>query len=262
MDAILCDWGRMDLLAQSLSWLKSQYGPGCRFKNRLKMAEFLGLDEKGRVKLYKALQENKPSVPQSDTIFLWLDKLGVALSMPEDKAMPQTRDIEFINPKIVSVENGCPPPVSQDYIAAPLAEEAIAAGPGRIPQDAIRGWVVVWRHQGALRYKTDLVAVEIGKGQTSMEPNLHPGDIVLVDRADKDPYPDGKIMLVCDPDGGCAVKRVSSRSVDGDVELVFYSDNTQGNPPRVFRLNRDYGGNIGAALGGRVVWAWSDMTRK
>ena len=31
---------------------------------------------------------------------------------------------------------------------------------------------------------------------------------------------------------------------------------------RVFRLTRAYGGELSAAIGGRVVWAWSDMTRK
>jgi phage repressor protein C with HTH and peptisase S24 domain len=48
------------------------------------------------------------------------------------------------------------------------------------------------------------VAVSIGKGEVSMVPTLHPGDIVLVDRAEKAPDPPGKIMLVCEPDGGCA----------------------------------------------------------
>jgi len=203
--------------------------------------------------------------PRLDALGEVLDKLGVTFTPPVPsaaQASPQTRDIEFINPKIVGIENGAPPPVSQDYLAVPLAEEAIAAGPGLIPQDSLRGWVVVWRHHASIRYLNDLVAVEIGKGQTSMEPHLHPGDIVLIDKADRRPDVDGKIMLVCDPDGGCAVKRVSSRRVDGDTELIFYSDNTQGNPPRVFRLNKDYGGELNAAIGGRVVWAWSDMTRK
>lgn len=199
--------------------------------------------------------------PQLDKIGPVLDKLGIKLSCPsEDFAKP--RDLEFINPKIIGAENGAQPPVSQDYFAVPLAADPVAAGPGRIPQDEIRGWVIVWRHHDSVRFRTDLVAVEIGKGQTSMVPHLHPGDIVLVDKADRRPDVDGKIMLVCDPDGGCAVKRVSSRNVDGDIELVFYSDNAVGNPPRVFRLNRDYGGQLEAAIGGRVVWGWSDMTRK
>lgn len=199
--------------------------------------------------------------PQLDKIGPVLDRMGIKVSSPSDGSA-KPRDVEFINPKIVGIENGAPPPVGEDYLAVPLAEEAIAAGAGLMPQDALRGWVIVWRHHDSVRFRSDLVAVEIGKGQTSMQPHLHPGDIVLVDKADRRPDVDGKIMLVCDPDGGCAVKRVSSRRVDGDIELVFYSDNTQGNPPRVFRLNRDYGGELSAAIGGRVVWAWSDMTRK
>lgn len=192
-----------------------------------------------------------------------LEKLGARLVLPgEGVVKPQTRDIEFIKPKIIGIENGCPPPASEDYLAVPLALEAIAAGPGLIPQDELRGWVLVWRHHDSVRFRSNLVAVEIGKGQTSMEPHLHPGDIVLIDKEDRKPDVDGKIMLVCHPDGGCAVKRVSSRRVDGDVELVFYSDNTQGNPPSVYRLKRDYGDDLRAAIGGRVVWAWSDMTRK
>lgn len=219
-----------------------------------------------RATLYRVMggdKSRKPTLPGSDILCTWLEKQGARIVFEGDvQARPQTRDIEFIKPKLVGIENGAPPPVSEDYLAVPLAEEAIAAGPGLMPQDALRGWVIVWRHHDSVRFRTDLVAVEIGKGQTSMVPHLHPGDIVLVDKADRRPDVDGKIMLVCDPDGGCAVKRVSSRTVDGDVELVFYSDNAVGNPPRVFRLNRDYGGHLEAAIGGRVVWGWSDMTRK
>ncbi|OIO03138.1 MAG: hypothetical protein AUJ49_04885 [Desulfovibrionaceae bacterium CG1_02_65_16] len=222
----------------------------------------LGRIEGSRTLLYKTVGISgiPGKLPKSEVLLSWLEAMGAEIRFPE--LSPQTRDIEFIKPKIVGVENGAPPPESEDYLAVPLAAEAIAAGPGLIPQDEIRGWVVVWRHHGSIRYLTDLVAVEIGKGQTSMEPNLYPGDIVLVNRADRIPDVDGKIMLVCDPDGGCAIKRVSSSRIDGDTELVFYSDNTQGNPPRVFQLKRDYGGDLHAAIGGRVVWAWSDMTRK
>ena len=71
-------------------------------------------------------------------------------------------------------------------------------------------------------------------------------------------------MLVVEPghDGGAMVKRVSTQKVDGDVELIFYSDNAKEYPPSIYRLNRDYGGDIARAIVGRVLWAWSDMTRK
>jgi hypothetical protein len=203
-----------------------------------------------------------PQLPKTEMVFAWLEAMGAKIVWPEDVGGGRARDVCIINPKQVAVIEQVQPPESDDYMAVPLAEAPIAAGPGLLGEDAIRGWVIVWRHHDAIRFRTDLVAVEIGRGQTSMVPLLHPGDIVLVDRSERNPDPDGKIMLVCDPDGGCAIKRVSSRRIDGDTELVFYSDNAPGNPPQVNRLKRDFGGNLHAAIGGRVVWAWSDMTRK
>jgi hypothetical protein len=155
-------------------------------------------------------------------------------------------------------------PDSEDYIAVPLAESPVAAGPGLIPEDKIRGWVLVWKHQESVRWRSNLVAVEIGRGENSMVPTLHPGDIVLVDRNDKNLDPPGKIMLITEPgpDGGSAIKRVSTLRKDGDLELIFYSDNAREHPPRTYGLKRDYDTDITRAISGRVVWAWSDMTKK
>lgn len=222
-----------------------------------KVKDFLGAT---RTTLYAVIKHKQK--PSADKLFDWAEKFGASLHTPDNTARPATRDIEFIDPKIISAANGVQPPASRDYLAVPLAESPVAAGPGRVNEDQLRGWIIVWRHHESIRFRTDLVAVELGRGETSMTPTLHPGDIVLVDRAERTPDPDGKIMLTCDPDGGCAIKRVSTRKVDGDIELVFYSDNGKEFPPRVHRLARDYGGELAHAIGGRVVWAWSDMTRK
>lgn len=242
------------LYEKALAWLLAEIK---RLGGIDGVTDTLGVSRSSLYRISKGQQR-----PAADKLLAWVEKLGADLVFPGGGGLPQTRDIEFVTPKIIGIEHGTPPPASDDYFAVPLAEEAIAAGPGLIPQDALRGWIIVWRHHDSIRFRHDLVAVEIGKGQTSMEPHLHPGDIVLVDRQDRFPDKDGKIMLVCHPDGGCAVKRVSSRNIDGDIELVFYSDNTVGNPPSVYRLKRDYDDNLHAAIGGRVVWAWSDMTRK
>jgi hypothetical protein len=55
---------------------------------------------------------------------------------------------------------------------------------------------------------------------------------------------------------------VAVSRVDSDTEFVFYSDNSREYPPQTYRLKRDYGGDPTRAIVGRVVWAWSDMTRK
>lgn len=250
----------MGLYEESMAWLK---GMAEKRGNLSRLSDELGEAPNLLSRWFADPGSKNHREPSWRKMSEVLEKLGARIVFEDNApAKAQTRDIEFVKPRIVGIENGAPPPVSEDYLAVPLAEEAIAAGSGLMPQDALRGWVIVWRHHDSIRFRSDLVAVEIGKGQTSMVPYLHPGDIVLVDKADRRPDVDGKIMLVCDPDGGCAVKRVSSARVEGDTELVFYSDNAVGNPPRVFRLNRDYNGDLNAAIGGRVVWAWSDMTRK
>jgi len=153
-------------------------------------------------------------------------------------------------------------PDSEDYIAVPLADMPVAAGPGLLPNGDIRGWVLAWKYQASIMWKSNLVAVEIGKNQTSMVPVLHPGDIVLVNRDDWEPNPPGKIMLVCEPDGSAAIKRVSMEQEKNRASLVFYSENSAEYPPKIFNINEKYEGDIRRAIAGRIIWSWSDMTKK
>lgn len=247
----------MDFTANLRQMLRNCIGENRLYPNRKRMADALGIDPS---QLNRFIDGERGL--SGETLGRILDGLGARLVLPGDAPPDAAREVCFVSARPTSAGLDAAPPESEDYFAVPLAAEPVAAGPGRIPEDAIRGWVLVWRHHESVRFRTDLVAVTIGKGELSMVPTLHPGDIVLVDRAERSPEPAGKIMLVCEPDGGCAVKRVSTRHVDGDVELVFYSDNSRDFPPRVYRLNRDYNGELSSAIGGRVVWAWSDMTRK
>jgi len=247
----------VDFTSNLREMLWARVGENKDFANRKRMADALGIDPSQLNRFMDG--ERGLSVESLGRI---LDGLGARLVLPGEAAPEAAREVCFVSPRTTGAEGDFAPPAAEDYFAVPLAAEPVAAGPGRIPQDDILGWVLVWRHHESVRFRTDLVAVTIGKGEVSMTPTLHPGDIVLVDRAEKSPDPAGKIMLVTEPDGGCAVKRVATRAVDGDVELVFYSDNSKDYPPRVYRLNRDYGGELYNAIGGRVVWAWSDMTRK
>lgn len=249
----------MDFTSNLREMLWAQVGEKGAYANRKRMADALSIDPSQLNRFMDG--ERGLSVESLGRI---LDGLSARIVLPGSREAEGAREVCFVSPRPSGAAHGATPPASEDYFAVPLASEPVAAGPGRIPQDEIRGWVLVWRHHESVRFRTDLVAVEIGKNQLSMTPTLHPGDIVLVDRAERSPDPAGKIMLVCEPgpDGGCAVKRVSTRHVDGDMELVFYSDNSRDFPPSVYRLNRDYGGELSHAIAGRVVWAWSDMTRK
>ena len=246
--------------------LSRRIGKGRMFENRKRMADALELDPSQLNRFLKG--ERGLTV---DVLGRILDRVGARLLFEDDPA-DASREVSFLEPERINAPHAGQDaaadadigPVPEDYLAVPMAASPVAAGPGLIPEDAVEGWVVVWRHHDSVRHKRNLVAVQLGKGEHSMVPALHPGDIVLVDRDDRDPEPPGKIMLVCEPgpDGGAMVKRVAANRVDDDLEYVFYSDNSRDFPPVTYRLHRDYHGDPTSALAGRVVWAWSDMTRK
>ena len=48
----------------------------------------------------------------------------------------------------------------------------------------------------------------------------------------------------------------------GVIRITFYPDNVALNPPVVYSLRDDYGGDWRKAIGGHVVCAWSDMEGK
>lgn len=187
-----------------------------------------------------------------------LDLLGVTPTVPSTDA---GRDVCFVDAKVVPAGEGAEPPQAEDYLAAPLVGE-VGAGPGYLPEEDIKSWFLVYRNLPAIRHRSNLMAVEIGKNSTSMQPLLNPGDIVLVDRNDKDVDYPGHIMLVRDPDGQGMVKRVSVEESRGDFIIQFYSDNAVRNPPMVFSLRSDYLGEWDRAIVGRIIWAWSDVREK
>ncbi|EHJ49550.1 Peptidase S24/S26A/S26B, conserved region [Solidesulfovibrio carbinoliphilus subsp. oakridgensis] len=200
--------------------------------------------------------------PKADILAKILDAVGAKLVLPGERP-ETTRDVCWVDAKIVSAGDGQPLPPSENYFAVPLVGEA-GAGPGVMSDDVIKSWVLVYRHQHAVRLKSNLLAVEIGQGSTSMEPLLHPGDIVLCDRDDFKPTKPGGIFLVREPGqhGGAKIKRVSIKPVDHDLLITFYSQDTVNSPPETFSLRGDYNDNITEAIIGRCVWAWQDITGK
>lgn len=238
--------------------LLDRIGQGKRYPNNKRMADELDIDPS---QLNRFLKMERGL--NADSLGHILDRIGATITFGDDPA-DAAREVCFRMPEKGQAYGSMPDLQAEDYIAVPLATSPVAAGPGLIPEDKVEGWVLVWRHQESIRFRSNLVAVEVGKSEVSMTPTLHPGDIVLVDRNDRDPSPAGKIMLVREPgaDGETTVKRVNTKRLDDDVEIIFYSDNSRDFPPATYRLARDYGGDITRAIGGNVVWAWSDMTQK
>lgn len=204
--------------------------------------------------------KRSPKVEEIAPIF---DLMRARIILPEDEEAPAAKDVCFVDARAVPAGRNQRPPEVEDYLAVPLVEE-VGAGPGMIPQGELLSWFLVYRHQDAVRYRQDLIAVQIGKHSTSMLPTLNPRDVVLVDREDRDVMTPGHIMLVMDPDGAGMIKRVSveEEKASRDWRVIFYSDNVAHHPPMLFSLREDYLGDWDRVVAGRVVWAWSDVSRK
>ena len=238
--------------------LIDRIGPGRRYPNNKRMADDLGVDPS---QLNRFLKKERGL--NTESLGHILDRLGVAVVFgdePEDAA----REVCFRLPGKAQSASRTPDPQPDDYMAVPLTTASVAADPGPVSEDMVEGWVLVWRHQESLRFRSNLVAVTVGSGDFSMAPAMHPGDIVIVDRNDREPNPAGKIMLVREPGkpGQALIRRVGTKRLDNDLELIFYSDNSREYPPATNLLRRDFGNDVTSAIGGAVVWAWSDMSQK
>lgn len=249
-DAILDDMGMYN---DALAWLRAK----CETESKAAVMRQVGA---AKATFYKAVGGTQE--PSAANFMSWLETLGAKIVFPGDRP-ETTRDICWVDAKIVPAGEGQKLPSSEAYFAVPLVGEA-GAGPGVMSDDAIKSWVLVYRHQHAVRLKSNLLAVEIGKTSTSMEPLLHPGDIILCDRDDFKPTKPGGIFLVREPGqhGGAKVKRVATKPVDNDLLITFYSENSADNPPEMFSLRGDYNDTITEAIIGRCVWAWQDITGK
>jgi phage repressor protein C with HTH and peptisase S24 domain len=103
-----------------------------------------------------------------------------------------------------------PPPVSANLTLIPCYELAVAAGDGHIDwQEAPTSYVAFradWLHRmGLAAQESALINVKV----SSMEPEFHDGDLVLLDRRRQDPRI-GSIYVFRDIDHTIRVKRLAS----------------------------------------------------
>ncbi|GAB7081621.1 S24 family peptidase [Megalodesulfovibrio paquesii] len=207
----------------------------------------------------------------------WLDDFGAKIVFP-GQAAQGVRELGGLAPCTAREAGGCGggrceiPFDVKGFVAVPFVEQGAAAGAGLILEEHVSEWMIVYAHSLS-SLSRDLCAVRLGEQQDSMLPTLHPGDILLVDKGAvspemADPQPPGNMFMVREPGGGkeegegVAVKRVVFDREGSTTRLVFYSDNAKGHPPRIFNFDKVFGGDVRRALIGRIVWAWSDMTRK
>lgn len=197
-------------------------------------------------------------VPNLENLSPVFEKLNITFAVPQTDA---SRDVCFVNAKVVPAGQYVAPPIAEDYIAAPMVGE-VGAGPGYLPEESVKSWFLAYKNLPAIRHRRNLIAVEIGRNSTSMQPTLNPGDIVLVDRDDRDVTRPGHMMLVMEPDSSGMVKRVSVKEKDDDFSITYYSDNAAKYPPVIYSLRDDFCDDWDKAIVGRVIWAWADVREK
>ena len=115
-----------------------------------------------------------------------LDKIGATLEVPMQRLLTdQKSELGQVPPQLKifnnsSNQNG-PAINEEDYVSIPLTDSAIAAGQPIIQQENVEDYFLL--HIRAARRRNNLVASRV-EGD-SMEPTLHSGDIVIIDRNDK-----------------------------------------------------------------------------
>lgn len=225
-----------------------------KFGSATALAEKVGVN---RVTLGKWINGEKiPTILEVGKVF---DILGVEF---EGFRSTEAKDVYFVDAKLVPAAENAAPPRAENYLAVPMVEES-AAGPGCVLQSEIKSWLLVYRYQAAVLYRRNLLAVEIGPRSLSMQPTLNPGDIVLVDREDRDASSPGHIMLVLNPlDGGGMIRRVAVKDLKDDFRITYYSDNAEEYPPLAYSLKKNFGGDWEKTIVGRVVWVWANVKGK
>lgn len=131
----------------------------------------------------------------------------------------------------------------EDFISVPLTESAIAAGLPIIPQESIEDYVLL--HIRAAGKRSNLVASRVDGH--SMEPMLHPGDIVVIDRDDKI-IVKNKIFAIYH-EGGLTAKYLELKNnllilrpinPNAEIQIIDLNENTQ-------------------PIVGKIIGAWKDL---
>lgn len=211
--------------------------------------------------IYKWLRGQQKSL-NLNTVAKLLDFLGMSIRAPA-KPSASTKDVCFVEAKIVPEVRHIKPPRAEDYIAAPMVGE-VGAGRGYIAQEDVESWFLVYRGALPSGHSKDMFAVKIGKDSTSMQPTLNPGDIVLVDKyIPRVEALLGRMMLVRSPDRESGmIKRVEMTPAGDDTIITYYSDNAARFRPMVYSLRDEFDNDLSNAIVGRVIWAWSDVRNK
>ncbi|MBC8288475.1 MAG: LexA family transcriptional regulator [Nitrospinae bacterium] len=138
---------------------------------------------------------------------------------------------------------GAPTIKGEDYISIPLTNSSIAARHPIIQENNIEDYVLL--HIRAARKKKNLVASRVD-GE-SMEPMLHSGDIVVIDRDDKQLIKN-RIFAIFYDEG------LTAKYVEYQQNLLILRPINPNSPLQIINLNEHPDPIVG-----RVIGAWKEL---
>ena len=138
---------------------------------------------------------------------------------------------------------GAPTVKGEDYISIPLTSSSIAAGQPIIQENKIEDYVLL--HIRAAKKRKNLVASRVDGD--SMEPMLHSGDIVVIDRDDKKMLKN-RIFAIFYEEG------LTAKYVENQKNLLILRPINPNSQVQIINLQENPDPIVG-----RVIGAWKEL---
>ena len=158
----------------------------------------------------------------------------------EGDKLLQVPELKIYQPKNIA---GAPTIKGEDYISIPLTDSSIAAGQPIIQENNIEDYVLL--HIRAAGKRKNLVASRVDGD--SMEPMLHSGDIVVIDRDDKKLLKN-RIFAIYYDEG------LTAKYVECQKDLLILRPINPISQVQIINLNE-----LPDPIVGRVIGAWKEL---
>ncbi|WP_176079347.1 S24 family peptidase [Paraburkholderia tropica] len=150
------------------------------------------------------------------------------------------------------VEESLPQPTEEEFAFVPQLDIAAACGEGRFQDHVVVKGGLAFKRSSLRDFGVPEEAARIiYAAGGSMLPTIQDGCVVLVNTADRSPL-DGKVYLICKPDGGLVLKRLIRDyhpSVGGQA-WIMRSDN----PDKIAHPDKVLPPDDRTMIAGRAVW--------
>lgn len=150
------------------------------------------------------------------------------------------------------VEQSLPQPTEEEFALVPQLDIAAACGEGRFQDHIVVKGGLAFKRSSLRDFGVpeDAARIIYAAGG-SMQPTIQDGCVVLINTADRSPV-DGKVYLICKPDGGLVLKRLvrDYHPALGAQAWIMRSDN----PDKIAHPDKVLPPDDRTMVAGRAVW--------